>query len=307
MKLQPHSGDGPATPSASAADERTADGPASVTKSRTSDVLPAPAPDGRPRRRSVPDPVLGAAGVLIFAGVVEALPRLGLVSDRHLPPVSDMARALAGEAGGSAFWTALTDTLQGWGIGLAIAVVAGTALGLLLGSVEVLRKATASTIEFLRPIPSVALVPLAVLVYGTGLRSTLLLVVYASFWPVLLQVLSGVRDIDPVARDTAASYRLSPLARLRYLLWPTTLPYFMTGLRLAASVALILAVSAELIIGGSGLGSLIASAQAADAVPETYALVAVTGLLGLCVNIVFRVLERTLLSWHTSVRKEGTA
>ena len=71
-----------------------------------------------------------------------------------------------------------------------------------------LRAATASTIEFLRPIPSVALIPLAVVLYGTGMRSTLLLVVYASFWQVLVQVLHGVADVDPVARETAQSYRL---------------------------------------------------------------------------------------------------
>ena len=79
--------------------------------------------------------------------------------------------------------------------------------------------------------------------------------VYASFWQVLVQVLHGVADVDPVARDTARSYRLGRWARVRYLVWPTALPYAMTGIRLAASVALILAITGELIIGTPGLGA----------------------------------------------------
>ncbi|MCZ9338392.1 ABC transporter permease, partial [Streptomyces sp. TRM76130] len=109
--------------------------------------------------------------------------------------------------------TALGDTLTGWALGLAIAVGAGIAAGVLLSVVPYLREATASTVEFLRPIPSVALIPLAVLLYGTGLRSVLLLVVYASFWQVLVQTLYGVQDVDPVAEETARSYGLGAWAR----------------------------------------------------------------------------------------------
>ncbi|UED87893.1 ABC transporter permease [Streptomyces profundus] len=254
---------------------------------------------------SLPDAVFGVLGVLLFAGLLEALPRVGVVSADYLPPFSDMIGALAEEAGESAFWTALLDTLRGWAYGLAIASALGVLLGLLIGSFDLLRRITASTIEFLRPIPSVALIPLAVLVYGTGLESTLLLVVYAALWPVLLQTLAGVRDVDPVARDTAASYGFTPWARLRYVVWPTALPYLMTGLRLSASVALILAVSSELIIGSPGLGSEIARAQSSNAVARMYALVLVTGALGVCVNVLARVLERRVLSWHTSVRTEA--
>jgi ABC-type nitrate/sulfonate/bicarbonate transport system permease component len=253
----------------------------------------------------VPDPVFGALGVLLLTGLLEVLPRIGVVSADYLPPFSDMVRALADEAGQGSFWQAVLDTVTGWGYGLAIAAAAGIVLGLLIGSVDVLHRATASTIEFLRPIPSVALVPLAVLVYGTGLQSKLLLVVYASFWPVLIQMLHGVQDIDPVARDTAASYRLTPWARLRHLVWPTALPYLMTGIRLSASVALVLAISAELLIGSPGLGSEIVVAQASNAVSTMYALVIVTGALGVLVNMLARVLERRVLFWHTSVRTEA--
>ena len=176
--------------------------------------------------------------------------------------------------------------------------------GVVLSVVPYLRQATSSTIEFLRPIPSVALIPLAVLLYGSELRSVLLLVVYASFWQVLIQVLYGVQDVDPVAEETARSYGLGTWARIRYVLWPTALPYVMTGVRLAAAVALILAITAELVIGAPGLGQRIGVAQTSQAVPEMYALIVVMGLLGLVINVGARAVERRALAWHQSVRGE---
>jgi ABC-type nitrate/sulfonate/bicarbonate transport system permease component len=250
---------------------------------------------------------LGVAGLGGFLVLLEVAPRSGLVPERYLPPTSRIAGALADELGQASFWTALGDTLEGWAIGLAVAVAAGVGLGLLIGSVPALRAATASTIEFLRPIPSVALIPLAVLLFGTDLRSKLLLVVYASFWQVLIQVLSGTQDVDPVAMDTAHSYRLGRWARVRHVVWPTTLPYAVTGFRLAAAVALVLAITAELIIGSPGLGKEIAVAQTSGAVPAMYALVVVAGLLGVGVNLAARALERRVLAWHPSTRREAAA
>jgi ABC-type nitrate/sulfonate/bicarbonate transport system permease component len=235
---------------------------------------------------------------------VQVLPYTGIVSSRYLPPSSDIGRALAHELNDRAFWRALGSTLSGWAIGLAIAVGAGVAIGVAIGSVPVLRALTASTIEFLRPIPSVALIPLAVLMFGTDLNSTLLLVVYAAFWQVLVQVMYGVQDVDPVAEETARSYGLGILARIRHVLWPTALPYVMTGVRLAAAVALVLAITAELIIGSPGLGNRIAVAQTSGAVPAMYALVVVTGLLGVLINVAARAVERRVLAWHQSVRGE---
>jgi ABC-type nitrate/sulfonate/bicarbonate transport system permease component len=235
---------------------------------------------------------------------MEIVPRVGLVSPQYFPPTSDIAQALVGELTEPAFWIALGDTLKGWALGLLIATVAGVLLGVLIAAVPVLREVTASTIEFLRPIPSVALIPLAVLLFGTDIRSTLLLVVYASFWQVLVQVLYGVQDVDPVADETARSYGLSSFARIRYVLWPTALPYVMTGVRLAAAVALVLAITAELVIGAPGLGARIAVAQTSNAVPDMYALVTVTGLLGVLVNLGARAVERRTLAWHQSVRGE---
>ena len=248
--------------------------------------------------------VPGLGGLAALVALVELLPRAGLVSADYLPPASRIFAALADEAATAGFWIAVRDTLLAWAVGLALAVAAGILAGLLIGAVPVLRAITASTVEFLRPIPSVALIPLAVLLYGSDLGSTLLLVVYAAFWQVLVQVLYGVADVDPIADETARSFRFSAWARVRHVLWPTALPYVFTGIRLAASVALVLAITTELVIGAPGLGAVIAVAQTSNAIPTMYALIVVTGLLGVTINLAARFAERHFLAWHQSVRGE---
>ncbi len=248
--------------------------------------------------------LLGLAGLLGFGVLLELIPRLGLVSDRFVPPTSRILADLAEQAADQQFWLAVADTVRTWLFGLVLAVVAGVVVGVVLGSVPLLRAATSSTIEFLRPIPSVALIPLVVVLYGSTVTSTLVLVVYAAFWQVLIQVLYGVADVDPVARDTAASYRLGRWTRVRYLIWPTALPYVMTGVRLAATVALILTITGELVIGTPGLGREIANARASGAVPAMYALIVVTGVLGVVANLLTRTAERRVLAWHPAQRAE---
>jgi ABC-type nitrate/sulfonate/bicarbonate transport system permease component len=259
-----------------------------------------------PARRAVgSSPILlGSIGLIALVVLFEVLPRIGVLPNQFFPTSTQIGSALVDQLGQPDFWSALGDTLQGWALGLVIAAVAGVVLGIVIGSSHFLREFTASTIEFLRPIPSVALIPLAVLLFGTQIESKLLLVVYAAFWQMLIQVLYGVQDVDPVAQDTARAYRFGFLARIRYVTWPTALPYVMTGLRLSASVALILAVTAELVIGNPGLGNRIAVAQSSGAIAATYALVVVTGLVGVAVNLVFRFIERRALSWHPSQRGE---
>ncbi|GGM07273.1 MULTISPECIES: ABC transporter permease [Micromonospora] len=245
--------------------------------------------------------LLGAAGLAV---AFEVVPRAGLVSGEHLPPLSTVVAALAERAGGPQLWRTVGATVAGWSLGLLLAVVAAVAVGLVVGSIDVLRAATASTIDFLRPIPSVVFIPLVVLLAGAGLGATLFLVGYACFWLVLIQVLYGVRDVDPVARDAARSAGLGRLAQLRHLVWPTVLPYLVTGLRLAASVALVLTVTAGLVIGSPGLGREIWLAQAGADIPGMYGLILVTGVLGVGVNALVRLAERRLLHWHVSVRRE---
>jgi ABC-type nitrate/sulfonate/bicarbonate transport system permease component len=257
------------------------------------------------RRQALPRrALLGLAGIVAFLVIWEIAARSGVVNGKYLPPPSEVIPQLVQIATLTDFWLAVGDTLLAWALGLLMAVVLACVLGVIIGLSPFLRRATHSTVEFLRPIPSVALIPLAVLLFGVRIESSLLLIVYAAFWQVFIQVLYGVADVDQVAMNTGRSYGFSAWQRIRDIVFPTTLPYLMTGLRLAAAVALILAITAELIIGTPGLGLEILSAQNAGLYTTMYALVLATGLLGVAINVGARALEKRLLSWHHSVRED---
>lgn len=261
----------------------------------------------RKRRARPRKAMLGLVGILALLAIWEIAARLNLVDPRFLPPPSEVLPQLATILTFADFWAAIGQTLAAWALGLAIALVLGAVLGVVVGLSPFMRRATHSTVEFLRPIPSVALIPLAVLLFGVKIEASLLLIVYASFWQIFIQVLYGVADVDQVAMATGRSYGFSAWQRVKDIVLPTMLPYLMTGLRLAAAVALILAITAQLIIGTPGLGLEIARAQNGGQYVVMYALIVATGLLGVLINLGARLLERSLLSWHESVRGEVAA
>lgn len=256
------------------------------------------------RRNSPRRTLLGIAGIVAFLLIWEITPRIGLLPARYLPPASEVIAVFIQDLGLASFWKAVGDTMLAWAIGLSVAVVAATVIGLVVGMSPFLRKFTNSTVEFLRPIPSVALIPLAVLLFGVKIESSLMLIIYASFWQVLIQTLYGVADVDNVAMNTAKSYGFSYFQRIRDVVFPTVWPFLMTGIRLAAAVALILAITAQLVIGSPGLGNEISRAQSGGAIAGMYALILATGLLGVLINLVMRFIEKKTLGWHPSVRGE---
>lgn len=245
-------------------------------------------------------PVLSIAGALALWQLVTTT---GVVDERYLPTMTDTVSTLYDLVGGDAFWTSVADTLQATALGLAIAAGLAIPLGLLIGASELMYRATRVLVEFLRPIPSVALIPLAVLVYGIGMPSAVFLAAFAAFWPLLVQTFYGMHDVDPVAVDTARSFGLGRLTRLRRVELPSALPFIATGARISVTVALILVITAQLVIGVPGLGRDITVAQSGGDVPATYALVLATGLLGWVLNTLTSAIERRALRWHPSQRR----
>jgi ABC-type nitrate/sulfonate/bicarbonate transport system permease component len=242
-------------------------------------------------------------GVVVVLALLELMVRAGVVSERNFPPMTSTLGTLVDQLGDTAYWNAIVHTLEGWAIGLAIAAAIGVPLGLTIGFNELVYRGLRPIIEFLRPVPSVALIPLAILVYGTGLEGKVFLVVYAATWPILVQTMYGARDIDPVQRETARAFRIPWWQRTSQVLLPSAVPYIATGLRIASATALILAVTAELIIGSEGLGRSINIARSGGAVELMYALIITTGLLGWALNSLFASVERRLLHWHPSHRE----
>lgn len=264
-----------------------------------------PARPASPRTRHRRRGALGLLGVLGFGATWEVVALAGVVDRDYLPTFTTTVGRLVTELGTAKLWSVLGDTMLTWTIGLAISVSAALVLGTILGLVPFLRRATHTMVEFLRPIPSVAIIPLAVLLAGLSREAALVVVVYAPFWQVLIQVMYGIADVDTVARDTARSFGLGRWHRLRHVVLPTALPYVITGFRLAASIALVLTITAELVIPTPGIGMQINLYRAAPDAPGLYALVLVTGFLGLLVNVGTRAIERRVLHWHPSVRREG--
>jgi ABC-type nitrate/sulfonate/bicarbonate transport system permease component len=244
--------------------------------------------------------------VLTICGILQALTHFGFLPARSFPLITDVLAALVKEALGLEFWQAIGHTLEGWAIGLVIVSFTAVPLGILLGSNRFSYRGARTLIEFLRPVPSVALIPLAVLVFGTGLQSKVFLVSFAAFWPMLIQTIYGVQDTDPIAIETARTFGLGPIERFWRITLPGTTPFIATGFRIASATALILAVTAELVIGSPGIGASIELARSGGAVPTTYALILTTGVLGWSLNSASKRIEERVLHWHPSQRGVST-
>lgn len=262
----------------------------------------------RPRLRvgSIGEAALVVLSIVAALGIWEAVSRAGLVSQTDLPSMSATMRELWALAHTSAFWSDLLYTIRGWALGLAIATALAVPIGILLGSSDFAASAFRVPIEFLRPIPSAVVIPLLFLTFGTSLKSELFLAAFGAFWPLLVQTMYGVRDVDPVAIDTARSFGVGRVERLFRITLPSALPYIVTGLRISSTVALILAFTAELFMGTPGLGQAVNFASSYALTDQLYALALATGFLGLAIHFLTTGLERRVLRWHPSQRGAST-
>jgi ABC-type nitrate/sulfonate/bicarbonate transport system permease component len=238
--------------------------------------------------------------VFILLVGVELAVRAGLFNPRDLPPPTEIASALAGRLGEPSLVEEVGRTLLGWGTGLGLAAVLALPLGIAIGSSGIVYRLLHGPIELLRPIPSVAFVPLIVLTLGSGLEAEVFLVAFAAFWPLLVHAIYGVRDIDPQLLETARSLGLGPITRFGRVTVPAAMPYFVTGLRAASSIALILAITAEIVIGSPGIGQAINLAQAGGATADMYGLIVVAGIVGWALNAALVWCERRLLPWRVA-------
>jgi ABC-type nitrate/sulfonate/bicarbonate transport system permease component len=246
--------------------------------------------------------VLSIVSALLFW---ELISRTGVISQADLPAMSTTFNKLWQMMQTSHFWWSFADTVRGWAIGLSLATVLAVPIGIVLGSSELAASAFRVPIEFLRPIPSAALIPLLFLTLGTNLKSEVFLATFGAFWPLLIQTMYGVRDVDPVLLETARSFEVGRFERLYRITLPSSVPYIATGLRIASTVALILAFTAELFMGTPGLGQLTNTAYSFGLETDVYALAVATGFLGLGIHLLFSSLERRALRWHPSQRLEA--
>jgi ABC-type nitrate/sulfonate/bicarbonate transport system permease component len=258
------------------------------------------------------------AVIAAFLGLWEVISRTGVLPPSDFPAMSTTVKELwtvvttnatpetLGLGDPSSFWGAFARTVRGWAIGLTLATVLAVPMGILLGSSDYAARAFRVPIEFLRPIPSAVLIPLLLLLpgFGIGLKSEIFLATFGAFWPLLVQTMYGVRDLDPVAADTARSFGMGRLERLYRVTLPSAVPYIVTGIRISSNVALILAFTAELFgVGTRGLGQKQNFASSSLASPLVYAIALTAGLLGLAIHVTLERVERRVLFWHASQRQ----
>jgi ABC-type nitrate/sulfonate/bicarbonate transport system permease component len=253
------------------------------------------------RSSSFVAPVVATVGLIALMQLVVGV---GIISSDAVPLPTVIIKAFVNELGTGKFWHAVLLTLEGWAIGLGIATALAIPLGLLAGTSVAVFKSLRFIVDFLRPIPSVAILPLAILVLGVDMSVKITLAALASFFPIFFATVYGIQDLDPVTLDTARVYRLNPFYRFFFVSLPGSTPYIATGMRISASIALLLTVGTEMIVGLPGIGRAIYDAQYADDLPSMYALIAASGVLGVLISMVFTRIEKRVLRWHPSQLKD---
>ncbi|HEY2986120.1 MAG TPA: ABC transporter permease [Candidatus Binatia bacterium] len=251
---------------------------------------------------------INVAGLAVFAALLllwelssRSSPNLGA----YLPPPSDALRSLFRFAVARELFSHLVDTLGRFLLGYVIAAALAVGLGIVLGYFRFAHSLCDVLIELLRPMPSVAIIPVAILLLGIGNTMMVAVTVYACAWPILLNTIDGVRNIDRTLIDTGRTFGLGRWKILRTIALPAAAPYVATGLRISLPIALILVTTSEMVVGGSGLGYFILDQERSFRITEMYAGIVVVALLGYVLNRIFVALEERMTVWHRGSTLRG--
>jgi NitT/TauT family transport system permease protein len=237
-------------------------------------------------------------GIAIFLALWEALPRLGIVSDAYLSPPSAVIASIAQLVDTGQLWKHVAASLQRSLWGLLLASFFGVVLGLLIGSSRRLAAIVDPVLQLFRQTSAFALFPVFILFLGIGELSKVAIIFWASFWPVLLSTVSGVKQVDRLLVNSALSMGASQRFIFFKVVLPASLPSIFTGVRLAGAYSITALVAAEMIGAHSGLGFLTLNSQETFQIPTMYAGILLLAVLGLLLNYVLALLERRLLRWR---------
>lgn len=192
----------------------------------------------------------------------------------------------------------LLPSLRRLGIGYGLCVLLGVGFGLLLGAVRLVQQAVAPFLEFLRVLPSVALIPFGMLVFGIGDSMKVFIIVAGAVWPILLNTIDGVRGVDRGMLEMARAYHVSRWGRVREIVIPAALPRVAVGMRTSLSIAIILMVVSEMVASRDGVGYFVLESQRRFAISDMWTGIVLLGVLGYLANFLFVQLERRMLRWH---------
>jgi NitT/TauT family transport system permease protein len=233
---------------------------------------------------------------VVLLALAEAGFRASVGSSDSLAPPSHIAVALVAALGDGTLLLGTGRTLATMLMGLALGVGGGLIAGIALGFSETARRAAFLVVEMLRPIPSVALLPLSLLIFGFGYRMEVAVIAFATFWPALILTQSAVAQIEPRLIEVSRLMGLSRLAMAWKIVLPAAAPRLMTGLRLSAGFALVVAVTAEIVSNPQGLGHDLMIAQETLRPALMFGVLLWVGLLGWGLNVALLRLERRLFA-----------
>lgn len=222
--------------------------------------------------------------------------RAGLIDAVLFPAPSTVAAAAVRDAAELAGHGLITVGRAGAAFGLAVGLA--VPFGLVLGRSAALHRLLRPTVDGLRTLPAAAVVPLAILLLGIDERMKVAVAAFGAGWPVLLATIDGVHATSPVMQDTVRTLHLTPAQAFLRVVLPAALPHVLTGARISLSIALVLAVTVEMIAGDSGLGFFVLDAERSFRFPTMYAGIGVLALIGTGVNAVMTWAERRLVYWR---------
>jgi len=225
------------------------------------------------------------ASALVAAGFIAAwqlVANLKLVSPVFLP-------------GPDRAWAALVR-------GFSAASIAGIALGALIGSSRMMRAYVAPSLEFLRPLPVSAIIPVAIAMLGLTQGMALFVIAFGAIWPIMLATVHGFAAVEPRLYEVARSLQMSRTAIIAKIALPSALPDILAGMRLSLTVALILSVVCEILAGLDGLGHWVLLSARAFRSADLFAGVILLGATGYLTSIAMSLVEQRLLAWQTAAR-----
>ena len=214
----------------------------------------------------------------------------------NVPSFSAVLMALSANIG--SILPQVLDTLRRAAIGLALATVAMVPLGILIGRIRWLGDLLEPVIELLRPLPPPAIAPLVMLFAGIGDGAKITVIFYTAAFPILIHAIDGIRGTHPLLHTVSRSLRLTRSEALWWVDLPATLPVIMTGLRLAVAAALLVSVTAEMLLSTNGIGVYLLRSQETFRIADGLAGICVIAVVGWCINAAFLALDRRLLAWH---------
>lgn len=241
---------------------------------------------------------LSAIVTLVALLIWEMAVRVGYLSALFFPAPSAIAGHLLAEMASGAVWPHLGATLIRLGSGFLVGGIVGLAVGLWMGWSPTVNRLADPFVAALHPLPKIALLPLAMVILGIGELSNIALIAIATFFPMLINTVSGVRQLDPIYLEVAHNYR-TPLSKLfTRIILPGSLPFIFAGARIALNTALLMTITVELLTAKTGLGGIIWLAWQTLRMERLYVALLVTSLLGIGSNALLHLVARRVMPWR---------